>query len=288
MPPELLSTGRPSDRALLATMFRRAAGFVPSGVAILSTPDVAMTVSSLHCVSFDPPLVSVALRKDSRKAQAILASGRFRVRLLHSGEEELAKGEGIPRGLGMVEMECTVEARYPVGDHDLMVASVGSVRISDSSYPMIYWRRGLHGFRPRYDFVASREAFQEFVDEWEAGTLPKSRWTHTAHVAIGAYYAVRYPGEAFERIKKGIIRYNEAVGTENSDTSGYHETLTRLWANVLAKFAAGSADPWKASCEAVARFGEDRDLHHLYYSFDVVRSTIARRTWIPPDLEGPI
>ena len=246
-----------------------------------------MTVSSLHCVSFDPPLVSVALSKDSHKARAILANGQFRVRLLRGGEGELAKGEGIPYGAGMVEMECTTAASYPVGDHDLIVASVGSVRISDSSYPMVYWRRGLHEFRPHYDFVASRTAFQEFVGEWEAGTLPKARWTHTAHVAICAYYAVRYPGQAFERTKKGIIRYNEAVGTENSDTCGYHETLTRLWANVLAKLVDGFVDPFKAACAAIARFGEDRDLHHLYYSFDVVRSTVARRSWIPPDLEGP-
>ena len=92
---------------------------------------------------------------------------------------------------------------------------------------------------------------------------------------------------AFERTKNGILRYNEAIGTENSDTSGYHETLTRLWANVLAKLVAGCTDPWEAACEAVERFGEDRELHHLYYSFDVVRSTVARRTWVPPDLEGP-
>jgi flavin reductase (DIM6/NTAB) family NADH-FMN oxidoreductase RutF len=272
--------------ANLATTFRRAAGFVPSGVAILSTPDITMTVSSLHCVSFDPPLISVALGKDSRKAGAILASGQFHVRLLRSGEEDLARGEGAPRGPGMVEMECTIAAKYPVGDHHLIIASVGAVRISNN-YPMVYWRRGLHGFRPRYDFVSSREAFQEFVGAWETGTLPKIRWTHAGHVAIGAYYAVRYPDEAFERTKKGILRYNEAVGTENSDTSGYHETLTRLWANVLAKVVAGFADPWKAACEAVDRFGEDRDLHHLYYSFDVVRTTAARRTWVPPDLEGP-
>jgi hypothetical protein len=86
----------------------------------------------------------------------------------------------------------------------------------------------------------------------------------SGHVAIGAYYAVRDPTAAFERTKNGILRYNEAIGTENSDTSGHHETLTRLWANVLAKLVAGCTDPWEAACEAVERFGEDRELHHLY------------------------
>jgi flavin reductase (DIM6/NTAB) family NADH-FMN oxidoreductase RutF len=272
--------------ASLTTRFRRAAGFVPAGVAILSTPDVAMTVSSLHCVSFSPPLVSVALGKDSRKAQVILASGQFHVRLLRGGEADVARGQGIPDGAGMVEMECKIAASYPVGDHHLLIASVGDVRLANH-YPLVSWRRGLHEFRPHYDFLCSRETFQEFVRAWETGALPKNRWTHAGHVAIGAYYAVGYPDEAFARTKRGILRYNEAVGTENSPTSGYHETLTRLWANLLARLVDGFTDPWKAACQAVDTFGEDRDLHRLYYSFDVARSLEARRTWVPPDLEGP-
>ena len=40
--------------------FRRAASFVPSGVAVLHAADARMTVSTLQCVSFDPPWVSVA------------------------------------------------------------------------------------------------------------------------------------------------------------------------------------------------------------------------------------
>ncbi len=139
----------------------------------------------------------------------------------------------------------------------------------------------------RHSFIASREALDEFVAAWEAGTLPGVQWTHAAHVAVGAYYTIRYPGKALERLKNGIIRYNDADGTKNSDTSGYHETLTRFWANVLARFLNEGTDPWKAACEAVERFGEDRDLHRLYYSFDVVRNSKARKTWIPPDLEGP-
>lgn len=274
------------DSPGLATEFRRAASFIPSGVAILTARGVTMTVSSLHCVSFDPPLVSIALSKTSRKAQAILTGGQFHVRVLRRGEEALAKGEGTPDGAGMAEMECKIEATYEVGDHDLVIASIAGIKLSDG-YPLVSWRRGIHELRPHYDFLDSREAFREFVAAWETGVLPKASWTHAAHVAVAACYAVRYGGEAFERTRNGIIRYNESTGTANSDTSGYHETLTRLWASVIARFVAGSADPWKAAMAAVRRFGEDRDLHRLYYSFDVVRSTEARRAWVPPDLAGP-
>lgn len=87
-------------------------------------------------------------------------------------------------------------------------------------------------------------------------------------------------------MKSGVIRHNQAVGTINSDTSGYHETLTRLWIDVLANFVKrnGFTDPWQAACAAVEEFGEKRDLYRSYYSFDVARSVDARRAWIPPDL----
>lgn len=137
------------------------------------------------------------------------------------------------------------------------------------------------------DFLASAEALAAFVAAWEAGTLPKGRWTHAAHVAVGACYTVRYGAAAFERIKAGILRYNVAVGTPNTETSGYHETLTRFWANVLAKIVDGCENPLEAARTAVTMLGWQRDLPRLYYSFDVVLSSEARRKWIPPDLQCP-
>jgi hypothetical protein len=32
-----------------------------------------------------------------------------------------------------------------------------------------------------------------------------------------------------EEIRRGIIAYNAAVGTPNSDTRGYHETITAFY-----------------------------------------------------------
>ncbi len=139
---------------------------------------------------------------------------------------------------------------------------------------------------PQYPFLASREAFAEFRRAWEAGTLPKAEWTHAAHVAMAACYVVEFGDGAFERMKAGIIRYNLAVGGQNTDTSGYHETLTRLWSNVIATEVAGITCPWAAAVAAAGKYGAARDLHARYYSFDVVKSVQARREWIPPDLAG--
>jgi len=132
-------------------------------------------------------------------------------------------------------------------------------------------------------FLSSPETFAAFVAAWESGTLPKSEWTHAAHVAICACYTIRYKQSAFDHMKTGIISHNEAVGTLNGSDSGYHETLTRFWSNIIAASANPTHDPWQAACHAVAKFGEARTLHTAYYTFDVVRSPEARQTWIAPD-----
>jgi flavin reductase (DIM6/NTAB) family NADH-FMN oxidoreductase RutF len=270
----------------IARLFRRAASFIPTGVAILSSGDITMIVSSLQCISFDPPMLSVALAKDSIKGEAISDSGRFRARLLRHGEEKLCRGERLPSTPALLEVQCLISAIYAAGDHHLVLATVEQLSTSQG-YPIVYWRRGLHAFQPRYPFLSSPAAFQKFVAAWEAGTLPKSEWTHAAHIAVGASYAVRFGRTAFERIKVGIVNYNQAVGTENTSNSGYHETLTRFWSMLLAQAVGAFSDPWEAACKAVEEFGEERDLHYLFYSFDVVRSVGARQTWVPPDLEGP-
>jgi len=136
------------------------------------------------------------------------------------------------------------------------------------------------------DFLTSSDSLAQFLAAWEAGTLPKAQWTHAAHVAVGACYVVRFGASAFERTSAGIRRYNEAVGTVNGPSSGYHETLTRFWSLVLAKAVAGMDDPFAAAVRAVALYGEERGLHIRYYSFDVVASTHARQNWVPPDLQA--
>jgi flavin reductase (DIM6/NTAB) family NADH-FMN oxidoreductase RutF len=281
-PGGLYASGRSAQ-----AMFRRAAGFIPLGVAILSADGLAMTVSSLCCISWQPALISVSLAHDSRKASGLITSGRFHARLLRDEEAGLAKNPPVQiNEVGLLNLECEIRSCYEAGDHHLVLAEVVSINLSEG-FPLVYWRRGLHPLRPKYEFLASREAFEEFVRAWENCSLPAHVWSHAAHVAIGAYYAVQCPGNALERTRCGIVKYNEAVGKANTNNSGYHETLTRFWADIIRKIVTGFDDAWEAACCAVAKIGEDRDLHELYYSFDVVRDPAARQTWITPDMEGP-
>ena len=245
-----------------------------------------MTVSSLQIVSFDPAFIAVSLSNTSRKGACLLEAEAFHVRLLRSGEEPAATSDFELEEPGLVELQCVVTERLRMGDHTLVVAEVTHVLISDG-HPIVYWRRGLHPFRPQYRFLASRREFERFVTLWETSTLPRSEWNHAAHVAIGAYYAIEHRSTAFERIKCGIVRYNAATGSLGTPGAGYHETLTRLWAGLVGRAVEGFEDSFAAARFAVEKFGEERDLHHLYYSFDVVRDVTARQRWIAPDLDGP-
>ena len=143
------------------------------------------------------------------------------------------------------------------------------------------------GARELLDQLDDDAALDAFVAHWRAGTLPKAAWTHAAHVAVSAWHAwPDLPLASFvERMKAGIIAYNEAVGTANTPTSGYHETLTRFWCErVLAhQAAAPQVTRLAAVRSAVAALGDARTLHAEHYDFDVVRDPTARARWVPPD-----
>lgn len=136
-------------------------------------------------------------------------------------------------------------------------------------------------------FVDTAEAWASFLDAWQAGTLPRGAFTHAAHVAVAASFAFDHePDAAFRLTKDGILAFNASVGVVSTETSGYHETLTRFWSQVIGAFVrrGGFATRLDAVRAAVEEFGEDRNLHRKFYSFDVVADRRARREWIKPDL----
>ncbi len=59
-----------------------------------------------------------------------------------------------------------------------------------------------------------------------ACTLPKAEWTHAGHWAA-ALWLLRHDGDELDTRMPGLIRrYNESVGGVNSDSAGYHHTIT--------------------------------------------------------------
>ena len=117
-------------------------------------------------------------------------------------------------------------------------------------------------------------------------TLPKPEWTHAAHFAA-AFWVLTRPDMEATRDMPGLIRaYNEAVGTHNTDTTGYHETITQ--ASLRAARAWLSEHRQLSVFEALngllaSEYGRS-DWLLKYWSRPVLFSVTARRSWVDPDL----
>ena len=127
-----------------------------------------------------------------------------------------------------------------------------------------------------------------FVAAFENGTLPKERWTHGAHLLTGACYVHALGvSEATNRMRLCVRRYNEAVGGKNTETSGYHETITVAWIKLIGRLLRDVQPIARAEFAALAveHFVKQRDIFRRYYDFDVEKSIEARREWVEPTLQ---
>ena len=123
-----------------------------------------------------------------------------------------------------------------------------------------------------------------------ACTLPRADWTHEAHLAATTYLVVRRPDIDLDADLPGIIRrFNESVGGVNSDTDGYHETITRCFLHgvrVFLKDADGGVPLDKNVNELLQSPMGRRDWPLRFYSRDRLFSVEARRSHVAPDIAG--
>lgn len=121
-----------------------------------------------------------------------------------------------------------------------------------------------------------------------ARTLPREEWTHEAHLAATTYLLLNRPDIDVDRQLPDIIRrYNVSVGGVNSDTEGYHETITRLFLRGVRLFLA-EADRRESLSELVnelllSPMGR-RDWPLRFYSPQRLFSPDARRSFVRPDI----
>jgi hypothetical protein len=121
-------------------------------------------------------------------------------------------------------------------------------------------------------------------------TLPKSSWTHAAHFAASLWLLEYHPEIDATRAMPEFIRaYNDVTGTANTDTSGYHETITQASLRAARAFRAERADlALFEVCNALmaSPLGKS-DWILAYWSRQRLFSVEARRAWVEPDL-GPL
>lgn len=119
-------------------------------------------------------------------------------------------------------------------------------------------------------------------------TLPKSDWTHEGHFAAALWLCRYRPGLTRpEAIRTLIRRYNDATETPNTETSGYHHTITLASMRAAAHHLAGY--PGEVPLQAVlsslmaSRLGSP-DWLLAHWSREVLFSVVARRGWVDPDI----
>lgn len=135
--------------------------------------------------------------------------------------------------------------------------------------------------------IDSDDDIRRIVARLQDRTLPKAEWTHAAHFAAGLWLLRAHGAQAI-RIMPPLIRcYNESTGVANTDTSGYHQTITIASLAAAAHWLAATADP---ALTAVLRqlmgspMGRS-DWLFAYWSRPVLFSVEARSDWVSPDLK---
>ncbi len=121
-----------------------------------------------------------------------------------------------------------------------------------------------------------------------ARTLTRPEWTHEAHLAACLYIVAERPDILPERELPDIIRrFNESVGGVNSETEGYHETITQCFIRAVRVYLA-RVDPALPLVDKVngllASEEGKRDWPLCFYDPKTLFSREARLGWVEPDL----
>lgn len=104
---------------------------------------------------------------------------------------------------------------------------------------------------------------------------------------MGLWHVRRYgPDRALTELRTRIRRLNDTHGTPNSETLGYHETITRAYVELIAALL-GCFPPGTPVVECLrllfASPVSAKDALLTYYSKDRLMSVEARHHWIEPD-----
>lgn len=134
------------------------------------------------------------------------------------------------------------------------------------------------------------EQATELVKQFETCSLPKEKWTHEAHFVMALWYCSHQPLPlAMQSIRNGIKKYNVSVGGENTDHSGYHETITVFYTRVIINYLLTNDKTRQFENKLSDLFEQPflvKDFPLQYYSKELLMSKEARRDWIPPDIQS--
>lgn len=125
----------------------------------------------------------------------------------------------------------------------------------------------------------------EFLQRFEAQELDPGEFSHASHVRLAFVYLSRFDlFDSIGRYRKGLRAFAARAGVPGK----YHETVTcGLMVLIHERMVSREADDWEGFIE------ENPDLLRWmdgpffdYYDESVLRSSIARRTFVLPTRRG--
>jgi flavin reductase (DIM6/NTAB) family NADH-FMN oxidoreductase RutF len=161
----MITTSLVDETPVDEASFRAALRHFASGVTVITTREPDGTIHGLTATAFcslslDPPLVLVAVARNTRGHRRLLASGSFGVNILHIGQTDLSKHFGgrpspdlSPAFSSLAEVPVLAEAkvklacrlREPVngGDHSIFVGLVIGAEIGEGA-PLLHYDGRYH------------------------------------------------------------------------------------------------------------------------------------------------
>jgi len=129
---------------------------------------------------------------------------------------------------------------------------------------------------------------KELVESFLHCNLAKEKYTHAAHILSGFYLFCTHGKTAFVLMEKHIMLYNMAVGTVNSDDSGFHKTITFFWMKAIEQFSK-TLNHLSFSDENIRVIYDsalmDKNLPLNFYSREYLFTKKARKEIVEPDLK---
>lgn len=148
--------------------YRDVMGAFPTGVTVMTVGieggfRLGVTASSFNTVSLDPPLILWSLALKAPSLAAFRAHDHFGVSVLAADQRDVAlqfarpspdkfAGVGTEAGArtevplvkgALAQIECRVAARYPGGDHEIILGEVLALRRRDGT-PLVFQRGAFH------------------------------------------------------------------------------------------------------------------------------------------------
>jgi hypothetical protein len=132
---------------------------------------------------------------------------------------------------------------------------------------------------------------ESIIAEFRSGAMTRERFNHRAHLCVGLYHLSRPwlddEGTAAQRVRDAILAFNDRVGAVQTETSGYHETITLFYVRIIRYFLSTRhpTEEFNALADTLLEQWGDPKLPLQYWSKERLMSWDARLAWVDPDLK---